>query len=75
MYEQEAAAKVAVETPAKADEVEVLKLLEAADPRAVLQEFSKEKGLGFDNQDLDFYVSLFVEDLKKNPTVIEIFDL
>ena len=32
-------------------------------------------GLGFDDWDLDFYTKMFQEQLKRNPTDVECFDL
>jgi phosphoribosylformylglycinamidine synthase len=41
----------------------------------VLIAFSTENGLGFDEQDVKYYLWLFCEDLKRNPTSVELFDL
>lgn len=43
--------------------------------RAALQKINNEKGLGFDDWDLDFYTNMFIEKLKRNPTDVECFDL
>lgn len=40
-----------------------------------LREFSDQNGLGFDEQDLKYYTQLFKEDLKRNPSSVECFDL
>eukprot|EP00398_MALV-I-01_sp_L67-1_P000328 gene329-373_t len=40
-----------------------------------LKEFSDKNGLGFDTQDLTYYTKLFKEDLKRNPSSVECFDL
>ncbi|CAM9942596.1 unnamed protein product, partial [Sphacelaria rigidula] len=33
------------------------------------------RGLGFDEWDLDFYLSLFRDKLKRDPTDVELFDM
>jgi len=43
--------------------------------RKALEDLSCEMGLGFDEQDLDFYTDLFMNRLKRNPTSVECFDL
>ncbi|CEL97959.1 unnamed protein product [Vitrella brassicaformis CCMP3155] len=43
--------------------------------RAALEAINKEMGLGYDEQDLDYYTRLFRDELKRNPTSIECFDL
>ena len=43
--------------------------------RSALQEINKKMGLGFDDWDLDFYTKMFQEQLKRNPTDVECFDL
>jgi len=43
--------------------------------RAVLERTSAEMGLGFDEDDLDFYTNLFVEKLGRDPTDVECFDM
>jgi len=43
--------------------------------RAALQEINDEMGLAFDDHDLDMYINLFKEELKRNPTNVELFDL
>ncbi len=40
-----------------------------------LRAFSARNGLNFDDQDLKYYTWLFCEDLKRNPTTVELFDL
>lgn len=32
-------------------------------------------GLAFDEQDLQYYTRLFKDDIKRNPTTVELFDL
>ena len=46
-----------------------------AEGQAALQRASEEKGLAFDAWDLEFYTKLFVEDMGRDPTEVEIFDM
>ena len=41
---------------------------------AALREISKEMGLGFDDWDLNYYCTLYKEDLKRDPSDVELFD-
>mmetsp|Transcript_9653 Transcript_9653/g.20386 ORF Transcript_9653/g.20386 Transcript_9653/m.20386 type:complete len:1333 (+) Transcript_9653:170-4168(+) len=43
--------------------------------RDALEKINNEKGLGFDDFDLDFYTELFKEKLGRNPTDVECFDM
>jgi len=43
--------------------------------RSALEALSKEKGLGYDEQDLEYYVRVFRDELKRDPTTVECFDL
>merc|ERR1740138_616377 len=43
--------------------------------RAALERLSKEKGLGYDEQDLTYYLRVFKDELKRDPTTVECFDL
>eukprot|EP00557_Chaetoceros_sp_GSL56_P007146 CAMPEP_0176504866 /NCGR_PEP_ID=MMETSP0200_2-20121128/16181_1 /TAXON_ID=947934 /ORGANISM="Chaetoceros sp., Strain GSL56" /LENGTH=1316 /DNA_ID=CAMNT_0017904365 /DNA_START=106 /DNA_END=4056 /DNA_ORIENTATION=- len=43
--------------------------------RAALEKINQERGLGFDDFDLDYYTNLFKEKLKRNPTDVECFDM
>lgn len=52
------------------DEVDILK----AGPNA-LREISKRLGLFFDDWDIEYYYKLFRDKVKRNPTVIECYDL
>jgi len=45
------------------------------DGRAALEEINRELGLGFDDWDYEYYLNLFVNDLKRDPTDCELFDL
>jgi len=42
---------------------------------SALEKLNKSSGLGFDNWDLNFYYNLFVNDIKRNPTNVEIYHL
>ena len=43
--------------------------------RQALEKINREKGLGFDDWDLDFYTTLFRDTIMRNPTDVECFDL
>lgn len=43
--------------------------------RAALEKINVEKGLGFDDHDLDYYTNLFKEKLGRDPTDVECFDM
>jgi len=45
-----------------------------AEGRAALEKISKEDGLGFDDWDLDYYTELYKNDLKRDPSDVELFD-
>ena len=40
-----------------------------------LEKINKDMGLGMDSFDIDFYYNLFVNDIKRNPTNVECFQL
>eukprot|EP00746_Dinoflagellata_sp_MGD_P156639 gnl/MRDRNA2_/MRDRNA2_85913_c0_seq1.p1 gnl/MRDRNA2_/MRDRNA2_85913_c0~~gnl/MRDRNA2_/MRDRNA2_85913_c0_seq1.p1 ORF type:complete len:1338 (+),score=293.78 gnl/MRDRNA2_/MRDRNA2_85913_c0_seq1:88-4101(+) len=42
--------------------------------RAALEKLSKDHGLGYDSQDLDYYLKVFQE-IGRDPTVVECYDL
>ena len=46
-----------------------------AEGQAALARASEEKGLAFDAWDLEFYTKLFAEEMKRDPTEVEIFDM
>lgn len=46
-----------------------------AQGKAALEKLSKEKGLGYDEQDIDYYLRIFKDELKRDPTTVECFDL
>ncbi|KAJ6429177.1 hypothetical protein OIU84_020750 [Salix udensis] len=43
--------------------------------RRALEEINQETGLAFDEQDLQYYTRLSREDIKRNPTTVELFDV
>jgi phosphoribosylformylglycinamidine synthase len=43
--------------------------------QAALESINKEMGLAFDEWDLNYYTSLFKDDLKRDPTNVELFDI
>jgi phosphoribosylformylglycinamidine synthase len=43
--------------------------------KAALEEINRNMGLGLDDWDIDYYYNLFVNDIKRNPTDVECFDL
>ncbi|CAN1145051.1 Probable phosphoribosylformylglycinamidine synthase, chloroplastic/mitochondrial [Linum perenne] len=43
--------------------------------RKALEEINLEMGLAFDEQDLEYYTRLFREDIKRNPSTVELFDI
>ena len=46
-----------------------------SDGSKALEELNKVKGLGFDSWDIDYYTSMFINKLQRNPTDVEAFDL
>lgn len=46
-----------------------------AEGRAALERVDKEMGLAFDDWDLDYYTALFRDDMKRDPTNVELFDI
>lgn len=56
--------------PEPTREIDVLSHGESA-----LREINSELGLGFDEQDIDYYLHFFRDDMKRNPTDVELFDL
>lgn len=45
------------------------------DGRRALEEVNKSLGLSFDDWDLEYYLNLFANVLKRDPTSVELFDL
>lgn len=60
-------------TAQQANPVRIIPLMEGG--KDVLRDLSNELGLGFDNWDIEYYNKLFVEDMKRNPTDCEVFDM
>lgn len=42
--------------------------------RKALEKISDEMGLGFDEWDYNYYLNLYIEDLKRDPSDVELFD-
>lgn len=53
--------------------VRIIPLIEEG--KSSIKKLNIEMGLGFDEWDMDYYYNLFVNDLKRNPTDVELFDL
>jgi phosphoribosylformylglycinamidine synthase len=45
------------------------------DGRAALEKLNLEAGLAFDDWDLDYYTNLFINEIGRNPTNVECFDI
>jgi len=43
--------------------------------RAAIEEINRSMGLGFDDWDIDYYLELFLNIMKKDPTNVELFDM
>ncbi|CAN6287993.1 unnamed protein product [Urochloa humidicola] len=43
--------------------------------REALEEINVKMGLAFDEQDIKYYTHLFRDDIKRNPTTVELFDI
>ncbi|KAL5221585.1 hypothetical protein ABZP36_026298 [Zizania latifolia] len=43
--------------------------------RDALEEINVKMGLAFDEQDIKYYTHLFRDDIKRNPTTVELFDI
>jgi phosphoribosylformylglycinamidine synthase len=61
------------ESGIRPEPVYVLPLKEEGKP--ALEKANREMGLGLDEWDIDFYHNLFVNDIKRDPTNVECFDL
>ena len=53
--------------------VKIIPLIEEGKP--ALMKINHEMGLGLDDWDIDYYYNLFANDLRRNPTNVECFDL
>ncbi|KAG6670142.1 probable phosphoribosylformylglycinamidine synthase, chloroplastic/mitochondrial [Carya illinoinensis] len=61
------------ETNVVPEEVRYIPIMEKG--RKALEEINQEMGLAFDEQDLKYYTRLFREEIKRNPTNVELFDI
>lgn len=61
------------ETSVLPEEVRYIPVMEKG--RKALEEINVEMGLAFDEQDLQYYTKLFQDDIKRNPTNVELFDI
>jgi phosphoribosylformylglycinamidine synthase len=61
------------ETGIKPEPVFDIPLMEEG--KAALEKVNREMGLGLDDWDIDYYYNLFVNDIGRNPTNVECFDL
>lgn len=64
---------VSFETNVVPEEVKYVPVMEKG--RKALEEINQEMGLAFDEQDLQYYTRLFREDIKRDPTNVELFDI
>ncbi|KAL8151773.1 hypothetical protein V2J09_021581 [Rumex salicifolius] len=55
------------------EEVQLVPVMEKG--RKALEEINQKMGLAFDEQDLQYYTRLFKDDIKRNPTTVELFDI
>ncbi|KAI3857650.1 hypothetical protein MKW98_028914 [Papaver atlanticum] len=60
-------------TSAVPEEVEYIDVMGRG--RKALEEINEKMGLAFDEQDLQYYTRLFREDIGRNPTTVELFDI
>ncbi|CAN6464537.1 unnamed protein product [Victoria cruziana] len=60
-------------TKAVVDEVVDVPVIERG--REALEEINKRLGLAYDEHDIDYYTKLFRDDIKRNPTTVELFDI
>lgn len=61
------------ETSVVPNEVHYVPVMERG--RQALEEINQKMGLAFDEQDLQYYTRLFREEIKRNPTTVELFDI
>jgi len=61
------------ETGIKPEPVRIVPLMEQG--RTALEKINREMGLGLDDWDLEYYTNLFKNEIKRNPTNVECFDL
>ncbi|KAJ3678115.1 hypothetical protein LUZ60_001918 [Juncus effusus] len=60
-------------TDAVPEPVSIVPVLEQGS--RALEEINLKMGLAFDEQDIKYYTSLFKDDIKRNPTTVELFDI
>ncbi|KAF3433666.1 hypothetical protein FNV43_RR24769 [Rhamnella rubrinervis] len=61
------------ETSVVPEEVRYIPVMEHG--RKALEDINREMGLAFDEQDLQYYTRLFKNEIKRNPTTVELFDI
>ncbi|KAL2525837.1 putative phosphoribosylformylglycinamidine synthase [Abeliophyllum distichum] len=61
------------ETSVVPEEIQYIQVMERG--RKALEEINEKMGLAFDEQDLQYYTKLFRDDIKRNPTNVELFDI
>uniref|UniRef100_A0A5B6YJT0 phosphoribosylformylglycinamidine synthase n=1 Tax=Davidia involucrata TaxID=16924 RepID=A0A5B6YJT0_DAVIN len=61
------------ETSVVPEEVVYVPVIERG--QKALEEINEEMGLAFDKQDIQYYTRLFRDDIKRNPTTVELFDI
>ena len=61
------------ETGIKPEPVYEVRVIEEG--KAALEKINRKLGLEFDEWDMDYYHELFVNDMRRNPTNVECFDL
>ncbi|CAL0301458.1 unnamed protein product [Lupinus luteus] len=61
------------ETSVVPEEIYYIPVMERG--RKALEEINQEMGLAFDDQDLEYYTKLFREDIRRNPSNVELFDI
>lgn len=61
------------ETSAAPEPVSFVPVIEQG--KKALEDINIKMGLAFDDQDIEYYTSLFRDDIKRNPTTVELFDI
>ncbi|KAI9078345.1 hypothetical protein K1719_039721 [Acacia pycnantha] len=61
------------ETSVVPEEVYYIPVMEKG--QKALEEINQQMGLAFDDQDIQYYTKLFREDIKRDPTNVELFDI
>ncbi|KAI3505073.1 hypothetical protein L1887_26957 [Cichorium endivia] len=64
---------VSFKTSIVPEEVYTIPVMEKG--RKALEEINQQMGLAFDEQDLQYYTKLFKDDIKRDPTNVELFDI